>query len=268
MTKKTKKIILKILKILFQIFNILLILLTIFLTFVALFKKERIENFIEGLKVQVEHLGMWNYVIAGSSAGIENIPVLGNMLPGQNILLLVGGFFGNVSVENVIYLIVIATIGGIIGNFIGFFLGKEYGEEFFKKYGIWIGIGKTEVKYLEKGIHKWGAWGIIIGKFHPITRAFLPFIAGSMKMTSAKFIIYNAIASFVYALVIVGIGVLFVQHYKVILDYLGHIMLGIIIIAGLYIYFYKREAFNKYMKEKNLEMMEMEAGMKKKFKKK
>jgi hypothetical protein len=34
------------------------------------------------------------------------------------------------------------------------------------------------------------------------------------------------------------------------------------ILAGLYIYFYKREAFNKYMEEKNLEMIEMEKKLK------
>lgn len=267
MLKTTKKIIWKILKFFFQLINFLLIWLTIFLTFVAIFKKEWIENFIEWMKIQVENLWIWNYVIAWISAWIEAIPVLWTMLPWQNILLLVWWFFWSVSLSNVFILILIASIWWIIWSFIWFFLWKIYWDTFFEKYWIWFWIWKTEVRYLEKWIKKWWPLWIILWKFHPITRSFLPFIAWSMKMWSWKFMIYNAFWSVFYAWTIVWIWVLFVEHYKIILEYIWRAMLWILILWWLYIYFYKREAFNKYMEEKNLEIAEMEINVKKKFRK-
>ncbi|USN59399.1 MAG: VTT domain-containing protein [Candidatus Peribacteria bacterium] len=81
----------------------------------------------------------------------------------------------------------------------GYYLGKIHGEEFFKRYGLWFGIGETEVRYIKKGIKKWGIWGIILGKFHPAIRAFMPFIAGSMGMKSKHFMYSSIIASILRA---------------------------------------------------------------------
>ncbi|MFK7780093.1 MAG: DedA family protein [Candidatus Gracilibacteria bacterium] len=252
-----KKIIKRIIQTIFYLINLILITLTISLAFISIFKKEWIENFIEWMKLVIEGLGTWNYLIAGTSSLIEAFPVLGVIVPGQNILLIVGGFFGNISNTNLIYVVILASVGAIIGNYIGYLLGKKFGDSFFKKYGYWFGIGLTEVKYLKKGIDKWGAWGIIVGKFHPMTRAFLPFIAGSMGMHNKKFMIYNVIGSIVRAITIILLGVLFVEYYKIILEYIGTIMIGFTVIIGFYIFKYKRKEFVQYLKEKNEEIENM-----------
>ncbi|MDD5769665.1 MAG: DedA family protein [Candidatus Gracilibacteria bacterium] len=247
----------KIIKIITNLLNILFIILTFGLIFVSIFKKEWIEIAIEWLKIVINGLGNWNYIIGLISSCIEAFPILGGLLPGTNVLLLVGGFFGNLSKENLVFLIVIASIGAIIGNYVGFALGKKYGERFFNKYGLYIGIGKTEVKYLKSGIEKWGAWGIILGKFHATTRTFLPFIAGTTGMKSGKFMLYNTIGSIIRATLVVVLGVLFVAYYKIILNYSGMIFLGILVIIGIYIYKFKSKEFKKYWDEKNLEIEEM-----------
>ncbi|MCP4523121.1 MAG: DedA family protein [Candidatus Gracilibacteria bacterium] len=242
---------------LFHYLNILLIVLSFALAFIAIFKQEWIESFIEWMKIIISGLGNWNYVIAGVSSFIEAFPIIGVIVPSQNILLIVGGFFGNISHDNLKYVIIIAAIGAVLGNYVGYLLGKYYGDTFFKKYGLWFGIGLTEVKYLKKGIHKWGALGIILGKFHPMTRAFLPFIAGSMGMKSMKFMIYNVIGSIIWSVTIVLLGVVFVEHYEFILDHIGKLMIGIFACIGIYIYKFKRKEFKIYMEEKNKEMEEL-----------
>ncbi|MGE4443420.1 MAG: DedA family protein [Candidatus Altimarinota bacterium] len=247
----------KIIQIIIKVLNILLIASSFALLFIAIFKKEWFELFIEWMKVVIEGLGYWNYLIVFFSALIEAFPVIGIVLPGQNILLIVGGFFGHISNENLIYVIIIASIGAIIGNYIGYALGKYYGDSFFEKYGVWFGIGKTEVKYLKKGIDKWGALGITLGKFHPMTRAFLPFIAGSMGMKSGKFMLYNAIGSIVRSIAMVVFGVIFVEYYKIFVEYSGTISIVILALVGGYIYKFKKKEFLKYWQEKNAEMEEM-----------
>jgi len=247
----------KIIKLLFQVINTLLIFLTLALAVIAIVKKEWIESAIEWLKVVIEWLWSWNFLIAWLSSLIEAFPVLGVVVPWQNILLIVWGFFWNISFTNLYYVMAIASIWAIIWNYIWYKLWTIYWDTFFKKYWNRFGIWLTEVKYLKKWIDKWWPWWIIVWKFHPMTRAFLPFIAGSMWMHNAKFMLYNIIWSIVRAVIIISLWVVFVEYYKVILDYMWEVMLLVFALTGFYIYKFKRKEFKQYLHEKNLEFEEL-----------
>lgn len=231
-----------------------LIFLTFALALLSIVKPSLIKDVIEWVRSGVLLLGNWNYAIVFISSLIESFPVLGVVVPGQNILLVVGGFFAEQSTSNLIYVCIISSIGAILGNYIGYILGRYYGEEFFKKYGLWFALWETEVKYLKKWIHKWWAWGVILGKFHNLARAFVPFLAGSMGMKKTSFLIYNVIGSIVRSVTIIVLGVLFANTYETIIDYIGYIILGIMVLTGLYIWKFKREAFLTYIQEKNAEL--------------
>jgi membrane protein DedA with SNARE-associated domain len=188
-----KKLIHRISHFLFQILNFLFGTLVFVLVAIALFRPSWIELFIGWMEKQIHLLGNWNYLIAFASSIIESFPVIGVLVPGQQVMLLVGGFFGKIGYIQLGYMICFAIIGALIGNAIGYFLGKWYGTDFLERYGDWFGLGRTELKYLRKQIEKNGAWFIILGKFHNFTRAFIPFIAGSMGMQTERFWIYNII---------------------------------------------------------------------------
>lgn len=246
-----------------HLLNVLLIGLSLALALISIFKKEWIETFIEWMKVVIEWMWLWNYLIAWLSSFIEAFPVLWVVVPWQNILLIVGWFFWNISQSNLIYVILIACIWAIIWNYIWFLLWKYYWDSFFRKYGLWFGIWLTEVKYLKKWIKKWWAMWIIFWKFHPMTRSFLPFIAWSMGMTSVRFMIYNIIGSIVRSVTIVLLWVVFVEYYKIIIEYIWTLMIVIFTIIWIYVYKYKRPEFKTYMEEKNKEMEELMEAKKK-----
>lgn len=248
---------LKSIKILFQIINILFVILSIVLVLISIFKKEWMIAFIEWMKITINSLWSWNYIIAWLSSTIESFPVLWVLVPGQNILLAVGWFFWNISFVHLIYIMWIASLWAILWNLFGYILGKIYGDIFFKKYGIWFWIGVTEVKYLKKGINTWWALWIVLWKFHPITRSFLPFIAGSMWMSSMKFMFYNVVGSIIRAITIILLWVVFVEYYEPIIEYSGTIMIVILSILAVYIYKFKKQEFLKYIQEKNQEMDEL-----------
>ena len=241
----------KIVNIIFKILNILFVILTIVLLFISIFKKEWFEMFIEWLKIVIQWLWFWNYLIVFFSSFIEAFPVLGVVVPGQNILMIVWGFFGNLSKYNLINVGILASVWAIFWNYIWYLLWKIYWDSFFEKYWNRFWIGLTEVKYLKKWIDKWWAWGIIFWKFHPLTRAFLPFIAWSMGMKSKSFMIYNIIGSIIWSITMVVLGMIFVEYYKIILEYIWYIFLVIFICFWIYVYKYKKEEFMKYIQEKN-----------------
>ena len=230
------------------------IFLSIALGILALLKPELIKNFIEWIKIIIEWLWYWNYLIIFISSLIESLPVVWVVVPWQNILMLVWWFFAEISKINFILSMSIASIWAIISNFIWYYLWKIYWKTFFKKYWLWFWIWETELSYLEKWIKKWWALWIILGKFHNLARAFIPFIAWSMWMKTRVFWIYNTIWSIVRAVVIVVLWVFFAEYYETIVDYFWYIMIAIMIWVWIYIYKYKRKEFMVYMREKNEEM--------------
>ncbi|MDA9129324.1 DedA family protein [Candidatus Gracilibacteria bacterium] len=221
---------------------------------VSLFNPEILTPIIDWIKVQVESLGKWNLLLAFVSALVESLPIIGTIVPGQLILLSVGGFYGGLGVPQFIGVLIAAISGSIISNAIGYFLGKYYGESFFQTYGVWVGIEQTELKYLKKGVNTWGPWAIILSKFHPHARAFLPFIAGSMGFLKTKFWIYNIIASTLWAAVFITIGIFFAEYYEIIVKYIGYVLLAITLGVFAYFWKFKREKLMEYWNEKNREM--------------
>ncbi len=252
-----KNLIKKIIQNIFHAINIILIWLTIIIAIISIFDKELIINLIKKLEIIIQSLWNWNYIIAFSSSLIEAFPVLWVVVPGQNILLIVWSFFAKISTTNLIYIYIIASIWAIIWNYIWYLLGKIYWDSFFSKYWIWFGIWLTEVKYLKKWIDKWWPIWITLWKFHPITRAFLPFIAWSMWMKNMTFMLYNVLWSIIRSITIITLWVVFGKYYETIVNHIWKFMLIVFFILWIYIYKYKRKEFMIYIEEKNKEMDQM-----------
>lgn len=221
---------------------------------VTLFKPGILEPIIEWIKFKIESIWKWNYLLAFVSALAESLPIIGTIIPGQVIMLSVGGFYGWTGLEQFLWVLLCAISWSIISNAIGYFLWKKYGEDFFDKYWVWVGIEATELRYLKKWVNTWGAWGIILSKFHPHARAFLPFIAGSMGFKQTRFWFFNIIASTLWATTFITIGIFFAEYYEVILKYIGWGITGIILWILWYFWFFRRTALLKYWKEKNADM--------------
>lgn len=221
---------------------------------ISLFKPDILLPIIEWIKSQVEGLWRWNYLLVFTSSLWESLPIIGTIVPGQLIMISVWWFYGALSSSNFIGVMICAMLWSIISNAIWFILGKHYWESFFEKYGYWVWIQKTELKYLKKWVNEWGPWAILLSKFHPHARAFLPFIAGSMWFSSRKFWLYNFIASAIWASVFIVIWVFFAAHYEIIIKYIWYVMMAILAGVGVYLWIFKKDWLKKYWEEKKKEI--------------
>lgn len=244
----------KILQIIFKILHILFVILTFGLIIISIFRKDLIENIIVWFEWMVMIMWFYNYIIALFSSILETMPLIGILLPGQNIMLAVGWFFGKTNTLNLLKIIWVASLWALIWNHIWYLMWKKYWDSFFEKYWIRFGIWKTEVEYIKKWINKWGWFLIAMWKFHPMTRSFLPFIAGSMWMHNKKFFLFNIIWSIVRATTIITLWVVFAHFYEILIQHSGKISIMIMILLSSYIYFFKKEEFKKYLQEKNKEL--------------
>ena len=243
----------KILVYISKLIMILFVIVSLVLLFIAIFKPDWIKFAIEWMGNLITTLGPWNYLIAFTSALAESLPVIGSLVPGMNIMILVGGFWGKMYiVETIIF----ASVGAMLGNYFGYFLGQKYGTKIIANYGDYVGIGVTEQKIMERQIGKNGFWYIVLGKFHGTLRAFIPFIAGAGGMHAKNFWTYNAIGSIIWATTINLIGYFFIDNYEQIVDNIGKIVTVITILVIGYLFLFQRESLKKYWEEKTREMEE------------
>ncbi|MEY4437044.1 MAG: hypothetical protein RL100_508 [Actinomycetota bacterium] len=76
-----------------------------------------------------------------------------------------------------------------LGDQVGYTLGRHYGRPYLdKRRGEWLksAIGKSEKFY-----EAWGWWAIVIARFMPWARVFVPPIAGIARMNYYKFFSAN-----------------------------------------------------------------------------
>jgi membrane protein DedA with SNARE-associated domain len=73
-------------------------------------------------------------------------------------------------------------------------------------------------------------------------------------MLEKKFWIYNTIGSIIWAASINLLGIFFIDKYETILDNLGKITLGILLLVAIYFWFYKRDTLKQYIQDKQSEI--------------
>jgi len=72
--------------------NILFVFLSFCLFVVVLFFPQKAEEFVGWIGIKIQFIGSWNYLLGFAISIIESFPFIGTLLPGQEIVLLIGGF--------------------------------------------------------------------------------------------------------------------------------------------------------------------------------
>lgn len=232
---------------------VILFIFSLILAFIAIFKKEIFLEIIEWIRVVVVDLWHFNYLLIFFSSLIEAFPVLWMLIPGQNILMIVWWFYGQLFFWEVVFF---AAIWGIIWNYIWYLLWYYFWDYILENYWTYTWIWKTESQYIKDWMKKYWPIAIIFSKFHPTFRAFIPFLAGHQKMKTKLFMFYNSLWSIVWWFSMVYIWTVFVENYEVILDYIWKVFLWIILVYWAYIYLYKKKEFLKYLQLREKELNE------------
>lgn len=119
-------------------------------------------------------------------------------LPGDGLLFSAGVIAAS-SDLNIFVLVPILIIAAIAGNYFNYSIGKKVGEK------IEHSQNKFVHRYLIKSIiqtrkfyDKYGKRSIIIGRFFPVIRTYIPFLAGTVKFNYREFGRDTVIGSFIW----------------------------------------------------------------------
>lgn len=223
------------------VIHIVSVILMVVIGLLSLFRPDIMRDAIEWMWIQIKSWWQWNYLILLFVAMGESFPFVGAVLPGMNIIILVGWFFVAKNWEIFPLAALLAMTGACLGNALGYFMGKYGNPDTLKKYGALFWAGPRELGWLEKQMNKNGFWFIVGGKFHNLLRSFIPYIAGSHKMSGARFWLANIFGSSLWAVSILLLGVFAIENYEVILQYLSYGLLAAVLV-GVGVYMWKNKS--------------------------
>jgi membrane-associated protein len=146
------------------------------------------------------------YVGFGLIIFIETGILLAFFLPGDSILFAAGLIAGSRDDINIVFLIFVIFLGAFIGDQVGYVLGRKYGRAYLERRDspkIKKMIARSEEFYAKYG---WSA--VILARFYPWIRTFMPPIAGLGKMNYYKFLAANALGALIW-----GVGITLLGYY-------------------------------------------------------
>lgn len=131
--------------------------------------------------------------------------VITPFLPGDSLLFVVGSFAG-VSILNIKIVYPSLLFASILGNTVNYYIGLKFGRKILENTNL---IKKEYIEQTEKFFARYGSKAVIISRFLPFFRTFVPFFAGVGKMNSGKFLVYNFTGGFLWITSFVFAGYLF-----------------------------------------------------------
>ncbi len=136
--------------------------------------------------------------------------LLGFFLPGDSLLVTAGvlcsrSISGGGPILNIFTLNLSLMAAAAIGDQVGFLLGRKTGPKIFDKPDNRL-FKKKYALEAHAFYEKHGGKAILLARFVPILRTFVPFIAGVAEMNYRHFVVYNMIGgvSWVFSMTMLG----------------------------------------------------------------
>jgi membrane-associated protein len=141
------------------------------------------------LQAVVTQYGTWVYVLLFAIVFTETGVVVMPFLPGDSLLFITGALCG-VGLMSLPLAIGVLLVAAILGDQCNYSIGRYFGPKVFQ----WEDSRFFNKKAFDKAHHFYETHGgitIILARFMPFIRTFVPFVAGVAEMTRAKFTLYN-----------------------------------------------------------------------------
>lgn len=195
----------------------------------------------------IAQYGLWTYGILFVIIFAETGLVVTPFLPGDSLLFAAGAFAAKPETGLNVHLIALLLwLAAFLGDTLNYWIGAWFGPAVFKRDDSPF-LRRKHLDRAHAFFEKYGGRAIILARFVPIVRTFVPFVAGVGKMSYWRFIAFNIIGGFVWIYFFVYAGFLFGGH-PLIQKNFKVVILAIIFISVLPIAF---EMFKAWREQRN-----------------
>lgn len=185
-------------------------------------------HFDKYLNIIIQNYGAWTYVLVFFIIFCETGLVVTPFLPGDSLIFATGALAARGSLS-IIALFIIFLAAAIIGDTVNYHIGKKIGTKIFEKEDLKY-INKQHLEKAESFYKKHGSMTIVLGRFIPIIRTFVPFVAGIGEMHYSKFIVYNVLGASLWVSLFL-IGGYFFGNLPIVEEKFSYVVISIIAIS-------------------------------------
>ena len=154
----------------------------------------------------IQDYNTWTYGILFAIVFAETGFVVTPFLPGDSLIFAAATFAAKGALNPWVIFITITT-AGIIGDGVNYSIGHYIGPRVFSE-----DVRFLKREYLDKAhdfFEKHGGKAVVLARFMPIVRTFVPFVAGAGSMTYSKFVVYNVIGAVAWVGLFTTLGYFF-----------------------------------------------------------
>jgi membrane-associated protein len=115
----------------------------------------------------------------------------GFFLPGDSLLFTLG-LLASQNFLSLPLMLVLWPIAAITGDSVGYWFGERYGRRLFQREdSVWF--HKKHLISAHEFYEKHGGKAIVLARFLPVVRTFVPIVAGMAQMSYRKFLFWNVL---------------------------------------------------------------------------
>ncbi|OGA97199.1 MAG: hypothetical protein A3E25_20600 [Burkholderiales bacterium RIFCSPHIGHO2_12_FULL_69_20] len=186
------------------------------------------------LREFVDAYGGWVYALLFLIIFVETGLVVMPFLPGDSLLFVVGALAG-AGLLNYPLVMALLLAAAVLGDQTNYSIGRYFGPKVFGwEQSRWF--NRRAFDQAHAFYEKYGGITLVLARFMPFVRTFVPFVAGVAEMSRSKFSFYNVLGAVLWVVGLVTAGYLFGNMAWVQAN-LSKIIWAMIIVPGLLVLF-------------------------------
>ena len=182
------------------------------------------------LEMFVQNYGPWVYALLFIIVFVETGVVVMPFLPGDSLMFIVGALCG-AGLMNFPLACTVLIVAAILGDQCNYSIGRYFGPKVFQwENSRWF--NRRAFDQAHAFYEKYGGITVIVARFMPFVRTFVPFVAGVAEMRRSSFTFYNVIGALIWVVGLTTVGYLF-GNLPFVKQHLDKIIWAAILIPGL-----------------------------------
>lgn len=153
--------------------------------------------------------------------------VLFPFLPGDSLLVTAAILAGPLGIQPW-QVILVGIPAAVLGDQVGYVLGKRYGRRLFRDDARVLRTSR--LVETERFFERYGPLSLVLGRFVPIVRTYVPLVAGTARLPYRRFLPWNTIGAVAWVGGMTAIGLL-LGGIPGIVDNIDLLMIAIIVVS-------------------------------------
>jgi len=178
----------------------------------------------------VTQYGVAVYALLFLIVFVETGLVIMPFLPGDSLLFIVGALCG-ADLMSLPLAMGVLIVAAIAGDQVNYSIGHYFGPKVFQWEDSRF-FNKSAFEKAHAFYEKYGGITVILARFMPFIRTFVPFVAGVAAMTRSKFTSFNVVGGLIWVVSLTLAGYFF-GHLPFVQTHLSKIIWALILVPGL-----------------------------------